>query len=171
MLRTIDIFGEEPNLLTFGDPNDPKTRNMWRTFLGGICTIFFVMCSLAYVGMSVITVYDGSRDVIIQVETLHDQTQMGGKTFEDMRTMPVVVFTHERQNFYVDVTSSSFHSNIFVAMRQTRVDEDGALSAEFEEFVPCREVEDAPGYVAYDYKTMFQGDLPLSMLEHSELND
>lgn len=87
--------------------------------------------------------------------------------------MPVVVMMRERQDFYVNVSHPDFRSTVFAALKHTRKDENGQMIAEFEEFVPCSEVEDILGYVPIDQTGNYYQDiaLPNSKVPAAEFDD
>ena len=80
------------------------------------------------------------NNIIDDLETQFEPSTLGPQTFADMRAMPVVVMMRERQDFYVNVSHPDFGATVFVAMKHTTKSEDGTMTAEFEEFVPCNEV-------------------------------
>ena len=57
LLRSLDIFSEEPKTLAFGDPNDKRSRNMYKTSCGGIVSIAFIVFVILYVIMQLGMVY------------------------------------------------------------------------------------------------------------------
>ena len=89
-----------------------------------------------------------------------------------MKVMPVVVLNAGGNQGYVNVNTEYFSPTtegkegpIFVALMHTKVDAEGQKSAEFQKFVPCSQVKDQEGYLAFDYATQFKGSVPLRTLE------
>ena len=141
-LRSIDVFSNEPMTLTFGDPAKSKTRNLWKTAFGGCTTILFLTVLLLYVVFSFIALSSGDKDMIEDTTREAPHLQDASLSLFDMKVMPVVTVNIETPHIYIDSSSTSFKKNIFVALLQESIDDDGHKRAEFEQFVPCTEVSD-----------------------------
>ena len=59
-----------------------------------------------------------------------------------MKLMPVVAFTFETPLILIDPSTNAYKKNLFVALMQESKDASGGKVADFEEFVPCSEVQD-----------------------------
>ena len=76
-----------------------------------------------------------------------------------MKSMPVVTINLETAHLYVNSTTGSFKKNIFVALLQERMDDEGNKIADFEEFAPCSEVSNQEGFLPYDYTNTYTSDV------------
>lgn len=75
-----------------------------------------------------------------------------------MRVMPVVHFGYLASSVYLNPLHHAFKKNIFVALQQTTRYQNGTKVKQFQEFVPCTEVKNQPGYLDIDYTEIFYGD-------------
>lgn len=116
-LKRFDIFASEPNLLTFGDPANPKTREMWKTSWGGCSSICFLMLVSAYIGYSAYAVSTGDKDIIEILSEPTSPIENMQLTLEGMRVLPVVHFDYLASSVYLDTQHHAFKKNIFVAMQ------------------------------------------------------
>ena len=48
LLKKIDIFGKEPNALEWGDPTEPKKRDMHKNSCGGVVTLIYATLVIAF---------------------------------------------------------------------------------------------------------------------------
>ena len=81
-------------MLTFEDPKEPDTRNIWKTAFGGFITITFGIVVASYLSVSFVALDSGDMDIISSQEqelslSLLNDTDLN---FETMRVMPVVTF-------------------------------------------------------------------------------
>ena len=129
-LRSIDIFGQEPSVLTFGDPDNPKTRQMWKTPCGGVFTVGFVTLVILYIAYGFIAIDSGIRDIIEDIVIGIDEDSMGSVSLEEMKVMPVIHFSVERPHIYIDTTTKAFEKSIFVALASI-TNKDGVKKAEY----------------------------------------
>lgn len=137
VMRKLDMFATEPNVLTFGDPDNPKTREMWKTSCGGCSSICFVLLTLTYVAYSAYAITTGDKDSFEVTSEPIPPDYLGRLTFEDMLVMPVVHFDYLANSVYLDPQHPAFTKNIFVALEQTKRFANGTKTKEFNEFVPC----------------------------------
>lgn len=91
-LRSIDVFSKEPTALTFGDPDSPKTRNLWKTSYGGFTTIMFASVLMLYVYSSFAALDSGDKDLIEDTTRSNEKLVNTSATLEEMKIMPVVTF-------------------------------------------------------------------------------
>ena len=77
---------------------------------------------------------------------------------KQMKVMPVVTVNIETPHIYVNSSTGSFKKNIFVALQQTKRFANGTKIREFQEFVPCNQVKEQPGYIDIDYSELFYGN-------------
>ena len=102
-------------VLTFGNPNKPTERYLYKTCIGGCLTLFLVFFILAYVATLFATIYSG--EYINTTETLQaDPALLGSLSLAEMKVMPVVTFTYINTDIYLDPTFSQVKDNIFVAL-------------------------------------------------------
>ena len=102
-------------VLTFGNPNKPTERYLYKTCIGGCLTLFFVFFILAYIATLFVNSYSG--EYINTTETKQtDPASLGNLSLAEMKVMPVVTFTYINTDIYLDPTFSQVRDNIFVAM-------------------------------------------------------
>ena len=134
-----DVLSHEKNLLTFGNPKDERSRDMWKTPWGGLNSIIFQSIVLVFIGQNILAIAYGGQDSIEsnEVPVMPDENEL---SFEDMHSMPVVHFSYIDSSIYLDPEHMAFTANIFVALQQTKRFDNGTKVKEFQEFVPCRTV-------------------------------
>ena len=152
-----DVLSDEKNLLTFGNPKDERSRDMWKTPWGGFNSIIFQSIVLVFISQNILAIAYGGQDSIEsnEVPIMPDENQL---SFEDMHSMPVVHFSYIDSSIYLDPEHMAFAANIFVALQQTKRFENGTKVKEFQEFVPCRTVTNQTGYLEVDYGELFRGN-------------
>ena len=139
----MDIFGKEPNPLSFGGSKHDKSKgNMYLTSLGGFTTVMFYVIFGMYLLSAFIALHAGESDMV--EDTTQESLLIGDSALSlaAMKVMPVITVNYMNQHIYVNTTLSAFKRNIFVGLLQEKLDTDGSKIAEFEEFVPCSEVKD-----------------------------
>ena len=95
-------------------------------------TIVFGVVVTSYVATSFVALDSGDmdwKDVFMADTTLLTSASL---SFKDMTVMPVVTFTMKTPHIYLNSSSNSFRKNIFVAVLQDKVMEDGNKTATFE---------------------------------------
>ncbi len=107
-MRNLDVFSKEPITLTFGDPQNPKMRGMWKTGFGGISTICFMTVLLLYISTSFVALDTGEKDIVEDFTfetTAYSNVSLG---FDQMKVMPVVSLTMDTPHIYINTSSSSY---------------------------------------------------------------
>ena len=68
-VKNLDLLAEEKNLLTFGNPNNPRSREMWKTPWGGCFTLIYSMIIMTFLtrNMQEIVTGEGNTTEIITI--------------------------------------------------------------------------------------------------------
>jgi|OM-RGC.v1.032119783 hypothetical protein len=85
--------------------------------------------------------------------------------------MPVVTFTVASPHIYIDTNSTSFKKNFYVGLLQESVNENGQKTANFEEFVPCSEVENERGFLPYNYSELYDSPVNIPTLSQRHFDE
>ena len=66
---------------------------MWKTALGGICSIIFVVVIVFYFLLSIVELHSGIKDIIEDVNIGIDPAMLSAFSLAETKTMPVIHFT------------------------------------------------------------------------------
>lgn len=137
MLERLDLFGRAPAILAFGDPADPPSRRAWKTRFGGFVLIAFVITALCYLGVSVKTLLDGSKNVISSSVFGYDSSS-SHPGLAEMQAFPII-FPYSGNNLLN--TTYDYRQHYFIAMLYASQLDDGTKVLEYEQFERCDQVK------------------------------
>ena len=116
ILRALDLFSYEPQVLTFGDPKKPNSRNMYKTSCGGLTTILTVGLAISYFSLLITKV---TSDESLKWETMSKAIHpisLGRVTLEDAKLVPQIAMLGK--DLYMRNITDDYKRYFWIGMTQ-----------------------------------------------------
>ena len=133
LLKKIDIFGTEPRSLEFGDPANPKQRDMHKNACGGAVTILYATLVIAFLIAESEEMFNGKLKWSSVTSEIHPD-KLGMVSFDSAQMVPhIAIVSNTISDFVVPEEQQKHYWAGFIEF-----DHNTASILRVEEFIPCK---------------------------------